>query len=754
MSLSKYGLIRPKSDNWEAGISRDQPNAVYEIGLFSLHYDLIERDDRRELRFFVLPLDLAGACRPRRGRISTHPTLPIGEAHASSGDMYGDHCIQIALRGSPINGGFGSGRTMRNGQDVAALSFIRQLLAEVGDYLWVETVFSHPSGLNLTHRVIGCRSWSGVLVETVVEHGGSEPVVVEHLSSFVLGGLSPLADDDMPDRLELRRVRTFWSAEGRIVSEAFEDLHLERSWTGHAVNNLRYGEVGSMPVRQFFPIIGLADSGSGITWGASLVLHGSWQMEVSRRDDPISLSGGQGDYDFAHWAKTLGPGDIYHAPPAWVTAVDEARDEDWLAALQGVEDVVRYREEQPVEEDTLPIIFNEWCSSWGNPTHEDVMAAGRIVADLGVTYFVIDDGWAEKPSDAFQFNGDWVVDTRSFPEGLKTTVQQLEDLGLVAGIWFEFECATEGTEAFTKGELQIKRHGRTLQVGNRHFWDFRNPGVWKLLKAKMTDLIRESGFKYLKIDYNESIGIGCDAEVAGDGIGEGLRSHLARVEEFLRELRGEIPGLTLECCSSGGHRLVPGLVGLSSMSSFSDAHETLEIPLIAANTHRIIPPHKNQIWAVIRHGDDRHRMEYSLASTFLGRMCLSGEVCLLNVDQLGCLREAIDLYKKVASIIRDGDSYCSRSISKTYRYPKGWQVHRRLSKDGRSLLIVAHSFENKSSTTPNIVLPPGDWELLDHFGAGGAEIVGDLLLITHEEDFSGSVCLFRKGAVGHEGLVP
>jgi len=45
------------------------------------------------------------------------------------------------------------------------------------------------------------------------------------------------------------------------------------------------------------------------------------------------------------------------------------------------------------------------------------------------------------------------------------------------------------------------------------------------------------------------------------------------------------------------------MMGLCAMGSFSDAHETREIPIIAANLQRLILPRQSQVWAVLRKND-------------------------------------------------------------------------------------------------------------------------------------------------------
>ncbi len=53
--------------------------------------------------------------------------------------------------------------------------------------------------------------------------------------------------------------------------------------------------------------------------------------------------------------------------------------------------------------------------------------------------------------------------------------------------------------------------------------NFRDPWVHAYLADRVIRLLRENNFGYLKIDYNETIGRGCDGNGAP---GEGLRQHL------------------------------------------------------------------------------------------------------------------------------------------------------------------------------------------------------------------------------------
>ena len=64
---------------------------------------------------------------------------------------------------------------------------------------------------------------------------------------------------------------------------------------------------------------------------------------------------------------------------------------------------------------------------------------------------------------------------------------------------------------------------------------------------------------------------------------------------------------------------------------------------------------------------------YSVANTFLGRMCISGDVLELTDKQWDVLDRGIDFYKKIAPIIKDGYTYRYGNEIRSYRHPEGWQ---------------------------------------------------------------------------------
>jgi alpha-galactosidase len=188
------------------------------------------------------------------------------------------------------------------------------------------------------------------------------------------------------------------------------------------------------------------------------------------------------------------------------------------------------------------------------------------------------------------------------------------------------------------------------------------------------------------------------------------------------------------------------MMALSAMGSFSDAHELREIPVIAANVQRLILPRQSQIWAVLHRADDPRRLVYSLAATFLGRMCLSGELTSLDEAQWALVSEAQRLYRQVWPLIKHGASYRYGPPLASYRYPQGWQAVLRLSHDRTQALAVVHTFGGPLPERVQVPLPAGAaWQVVARLAADGtgADVEDGNLACVPGGPFSGQVVHLR-----------
>ena len=330
-------------------------------------------------------------------------------------------------------------------------------------------------------------------------------------------------------------------------------------------------------------------------------------------------------------------------------------------------------------------------------------------------------------------------DAELYPHGLKATADAVRAAGLIPGIWFDYEVVGRDAEAYHDMEHLLRRMGQPLTAGVRRFWDFRQAWVVKYLNRKVVGLLKECSFGYLKIDYNETIGIGCDG---AESLGEGLRSHIEAVQTFMRSIRQALPDLVIENCSSGSQRAEPSMTALTSITSSSDTHECVQIPIIAANMHRVILPRQNLIWCVVRQNDSPKRLRYSLAATLLGRMQLSGDITLLLAAGQRIVDDAIAFYHRAVPVIKQGFSrrYGPRVLN--YAHPDGWQAVVRTNDD--HVLIVIHTFGGELPQRIELPIPAG-YELAASFAGANAHQLGDgIFEYCPAENFEGAAYLLRS----------
>ncbi|MBR3149544.1 MAG: alpha-galactosidase [Eubacterium sp.] len=604
------------------------------------------------------------------------------------------------LLGDEYGGGFTNGISLSGGESVNCMKEAEKC----DDY----TVFQGKYGHTL--RCCHEKKRGVTFCKSVFENTTDKTARLELLSSFAIRGIK--AD-------KIHRATSFWSAEGKLLTQSLTELDMEPSWAKHGIRIEKFGQVGSMPVRKWFPFLVLEDSENSRFVGVQLYCASSWQIEILQKNETVYIQGGLADRDFGQWFKDIAPRESFETPKAAVA--------EGASIYEVCDKLVKAQNPRiaPADRD-MQIIFNEYCTTWGNPTLENLRSTAKRLEGSGVKYLVIDSGWYKTSEDDwFSCTGDWIPEKSLFPNGIKEAADTIKSYGLIPGIWFEFECLGGKTKGFNDTEHILKRDGYPVTVGGRRFWDMRQKWVKDFLDERVLGLLKNAGFGYIKIDYNENIGAGVDG---AESYGEGLRQTVEESRKYFLHLGDEMPELVIENCSSGGHRLEPSFMETASMASFSDAHECNSIPLIAANLHRLIRPEQSQIWAVLRADADEHRINYLLCASFLGRLCLSGEIFDLEADRWKQATDAIEFYSKIKHIIKNGFTSSIIATPKDYTKPEGYQAVMREYED--EALLIVHTFKNGAN-------PPLDG-LLDGYTV--TESFGSSL----DGDFRGRAYLLKK----------
>ena len=259
---------------------------------------------------------------------------------------------------------------------------------------------------------------------------------------------------------------------------------------------------------------------------------------------------------------------------------------------------------------------------------------------------------------------------------------------------------------------------------------------------KVIKLLKENNFGYVKIDYNECMGIGCDG---AESYGEGMRQHMEYVLDFMREIKRCIPGIVMEICSSGGHRLEPTFMKIADMASFSDAHEGLEGAIIAADLHRYILPRQMQIWTTLKNEYSIPRIYFTIAKGMLGRYCLSGNILGLDETRREAVDRSIPFYEKLKNPIKHGKTliFVTDGIT-SLRHLPGVRYLMRTCQDGTAVLWI-FGFDGEDTLSITNTAFDG-YSVEDSFVYGEVQKCGSTVTIVQKEkgEVVSAVLLLKK----------
>lgn len=645
--------------------------------------------------------------------------------------------VHIALSGDGISNDFSPGNTLRNSDTAFSLKFKGAKYKEQSGKQILIAAFENDKGL-VARQVYSCTGAGYLETYTELENRGDN-VIVEALPSFNMARISPFERFDDPNDIVIHRLLSNWSGEGKLYSVSAADIAFEASWSGLGVRTMRISQTGTMPARGYLPFISVEDKKNDVCWAAETEAPASWTIEAIFRNNAISVGGGRGDFLSAHWRKTLKTGETEKTNKAYLTVTKGSLENAAARLARHFDDTDEIKD---VERD-LPVLYNEYCYTWGKPEAKTLEKMLPEIAALGCKYFVIDDGWFYNVyNDKRYVIGDWNVNKEYYPEGLKAFADKVRSYGMIPGVWYEFEGVSEHSDVYRDHpDWLLTRDGKIINNGGRAFLDFRKKEVLNYLREKVIKNLVNCGIGYMKVDYNSNAGFGADG---AESYGEAIRQHIDAVLAFFEEIKRSVPSLVLEICSSGGMRHEPRFLSLGDMCSFSDAHENAGGVPVAMNLHRFIPPRKLQIWATIRDDYNADDVKFTVAKAMLGRICFSGNLGNKPQKIIDILKESVSFYEKLKPTIANGDTITIENggIS-TYLFTKGSPYLVRRSADGKKKIVYAFAIDSENH---DFSIDCGDYSVLDTFNAPENTHIADgkLLFTSGKEKNFGCVILLQK----------
>ena len=84
-----------------------------------------------------------------------------------------------------------------------------------------------------------------------------------------------------------------------------------------------------------------------------------------------------------------------------------------------------------------PILINNWEATYFDFDEKKLLEIAKEASELGIEMLVMDDGWFGRRNTDESSLGDWQVNENKLKGGLKNLTEQVNEMGMKFGIWFE-----------------------------------------------------------------------------------------------------------------------------------------------------------------------------------------------------------------------------------------------------------------------------------------------------------------------------
>ena len=145
-------------------------------------------------------------------------------------------------------------------------------------------------------------------------------------------------------------------------------------------------------------------------------------------------------------------------------------------------------------------VYNTWEPFYKKINEKLVMELAKAAANAGMKEFVIDDGW----QDSY---GDWGIDMKKFPNGLKPVFDYIKSLGMKPGLWVSIGSASPESKVYKAHPewFVLDKDGRPTSLhapdDKEKFTACFGTGWYDYIKGILLKLSVDYGLEYFKLDF-------------------------------------------------------------------------------------------------------------------------------------------------------------------------------------------------------------------------------------------------------------
>jgi alpha-galactosidase len=355
----------------------------------------------------------------------------------------------------------------------------------------------------------------------------------------------------------------------------------------------------------------------------------------------------------------LMPGDSFEAPEAVMVFSDKGRSGMSLCMHEFVREHIVRGKWQHRER---PILLNSWEASYFRFNEATLLRLARSAKEAGIELFVLDDGWFGTRNDDTQSLGDWTVNTKKLPGGLRELSSKINGLGMMFGIWVEPEMVNENSGLYREHpDWAVNIPDRSQSLGrSQMILDLTRHDVCDYVTAAMENVFRSGNISYVKWDMNRIFSDAFSQKLPAGRQGEFFHRYSMGLYGIMKKLTEEFPEILFEGCASGGNRFDLGILSCFPQiwgSDDSDAIRRLSIqrgysygyPASAVGAHVSACPNHQTMRSV--------PLETRFDVAAFGAFGYELNLTELPERDRRTIREQIEFYKKWRPVFQYGDYF-------------------------------------------------------------------------------------------------
>ncbi len=400
-----------------------------------------------------------------------------------------------------------------------------------------------------------------------------------------------------------------------------------------------------------------SDEEHGAVWFGALAWSGSWSIAVEQdQAHSVRVTAGFNPFDFGY---KLEPGEQLSTPVLYGGFTEDGLG--GASRLMHRFELARVVPHAPAPK-LRPILYNSWEATEFDVNEANQEALAEKAASLGVERFVMDDGWFGERRNETAGLGDWQVNPKKFPAGLKPLIDKAHALGMDFGLWAEPEMVNPDSDLYRSHPDWV------LNFPGRPRSEIRHQLVLNLARKDVRDhvfhvldkLLSENDIAFLKWDYNRNWSEPGWPEVAPD---EEKKLHVDQIRALygiLHDIRAKHPGIEIEGCSAGGGRVDLGIMRYEDQFWTSDNTDPFSRLTIQSGYSYAYAPGTMMAWVTDSPNEIDGRstsLVYRFLVAMQGSLGIGANLTKWTPGELAEAKQWVAEYKLIRETVQRGSLY-------------------------------------------------------------------------------------------------